>query len=111
MAMLNGAKVMEAHLAQRLGNGVDDRSGAVGGDLLTIGRVLLRHRILIAATTLVLTAMVGVAAVTLTPKYSATSYVMIEPGQTKIVDAVAAVMAGSAADAEAVESETRVLQS
>ena len=41
---------MDAYSAQRLGSGVDERSGAVGGDLLTIGRVLLRHKVLIAAT-------------------------------------------------------------
>lgn len=109
--MLNGANVMDARPAERLGNGVDDHSAALSGDLLSIGRVLLRHKIMIAATTLVLTMAAAAVTLSLTPRYSATAYVMIEPGQTKIVDAIAAVMAGSAADAEAVESETRVLQS
>jgi len=107
MTMVNGAEVMDA----RLGTRADDRNGALGADLLSIWQVLLRHKMLIALTTLVLTAIAAVATLSLTPTYSATSYVMIEPGQTKIVDAVAAVMAGSAADSEAVESETRVLQS
>jgi capsular exopolysaccharide synthesis family protein len=111
MAMLNGAEVMDPRLAERLGNGTDDRSNALGGELLAIGRGLLRHKVLIAVTTFVLTAIVAALTLSLTPKYSATSYVMIEPGQTQIVDAVAAVVAGSPADSEAIESETRVIQS
>src|SRR6185295_17564113 len=107
----NGTRVVDARLVERLDDGVGDRGGATGGDLLSIGGALLRHKTLIAATTLVLTAIVALITLSLTPKYSATSYIMVDPGQTKIVDAIEAVMAGSAADAEAVESETHVLQS
>jgi len=102
---------MDAGPADRPYNGVDDRSGTAAGDVLSIGRVLLRHKVLIAVTTLVLTTTAAAVTLSLTPKYSAIAYIMIEPGQTKIVDAIEAVMAGATADAQAVESETRVLQS
>jgi capsular exopolysaccharide synthesis family protein len=102
---------MDARPPERPYNGVDDRRAAAAGDLLSIGRALLRHKALIAVTTLLLTVTVAVVTLSLTPKYSAISYIMIEPGQTKIVDAIEAVMAGSTADAQAVEGETRVLQS
>ena len=107
----NGTRVVDARLVERLDDGVGDRGGAAGGDLLSIGRALLRHKTLIVATTLVLTTIAALFTLSLTPKYGATSYIMVDPGQTKIVDAIEAVMAGSAADAEAVESETHVLQS
>ncbi len=47
----------------------------------------------------------------LTPSFSTTSYIMIEPGNTEIVDAVSAVMVGGSADLETVEGEVRVLKS
>jgi exopolysaccharide transport family protein len=80
-------------------------------DLRAIGRVLWRRKTLIIATTLLMTMLVAAATMLLTPQYSASAYVMIEPGQTKVVEAIEAVVAGSSADSAAVESEARVLQS
>jgi len=80
-------------------------------DLLAVARVLWRRKGLIIGTVLALTAVVAVVTLLLTPKYSASAYIMIDPGQTKIVDAVEAVVAGAMADAATIESEARVLQS
>jgi len=66
---------------------------------------------LIICTTIVLTMIMTAIILQLTPSYSATSYIMIEDGNTEIVDAVAAVMVGGSADSETVESELRVLKS
>src|SRR5262245_40189461 len=92
-------------------NSADYQSGADEIDLLAIGRVLRRRTRLIIVTTFLLTVVAVVVIMALTPMYSATAYIMIDPGQTKIVDAIAAVVAGSSADAAQVESEARVLQS
>ena len=89
--------------------GRDDNANEL--DVLAIGRVLRRHVKLILGMTILAGVVVATIVEFLTPMYSATSYVMIDPGQTKIVDAIAAVMAGSGADTAAVESEARVLQS
>jgi exopolysaccharide transport family protein len=86
----------------------------VGTDDLDLGatlRVLWRRKWLIIGTTLVLTVICVVGTLLITPMYSSTAYIMIEPGQTKIVEAVEAVVAGSSADSATVESEARVLQS
>lgn len=80
-------------------------------NLLSIWRVLRRRKALIFGTTLVLTAILAATIFVLTPKFSATAYVMIDPGQTEIVEAIEAAAAGSSADAATVESEVRVLQS
>jgi uncharacterized protein involved in exopolysaccharide biosynthesis/Mrp family chromosome partitioning ATPase len=80
-------------------------------DFGAIGRLLLRRKLLIIVTTLLITILAIAATLTMTPQYSATAYVMIEPGQTQIVEAIEAVVAGSSADTAAVESQVRVLQS
>lgn len=79
-------------------------------DFSAIGRLLLRRKLLIIVTTLLITMLAAVATVFMTPQYSATAYVMIEPGQTRVVEAIEAVVAGSSADTAAVESQVRVLQ-
>ena len=86
-------------------------SGTEEFDLRAIGRVLWRRKVLIVVTTLATTMLVVAATMLLTPQYSASTYVMIEPGQTKVVEAIEAVVAGSSADSAAIESEARVLQS
>lgn len=86
-------------------------AGAEEFDLRGIGRVLWRRKGLIVGTILLATMIVAAATMFLSPKYSATVYIMIEPGQTMVVEAIEAVVAGSSADSAAVESEARVLQS
>ncbi len=88
-----------------------DTAGSEELDLRNIGRVLWRRKILIVATVLLTTMGVAAGTMFLSPKYSATAYVMIEPGQTMVVEAIEAVVAGSMADSAAIESEARVLQS
>ena len=80
-------------------------------DFGAIGRLLWRRKVLIAFTTIAITISAAVATLFMTPQYSATAYVMIEPGQTRVVEAIEAVVAGSSADTAAVESQMRVLQS
>jgi capsular exopolysaccharide synthesis family protein len=80
-------------------------------DINAVVRLLLRRKALIAGTTLLVTLLAAVVTLLVTPRYSATAYVLIEPGQTQIVEAIEAVVAGSSADTAAVESQLRVLQS
>lgn len=91
--------------------GIDYGVAADELDFRAIARLLWRRKGLITVTTLVLTTMAVVATLMITPKYSATAYVMVSPGQTKVVEAVEAVVAGSSADSAAVESEARILRS
>jgi capsular exopolysaccharide synthesis family protein len=88
-----------------------ERSDANEIDLFAISRVFWRHKVLIILTTVLLSAIAVGSVQVLTPLYSATAQVMIDPGQPKIADAVSAVLAGSSADALQVESEARALQS
>lgn len=88
-----------------------ERPGANEIDLFAIGGVLWRRKTLIVLTTVLLSAIAVGIVQFLTPQYSATAQVMIDPGQPKIADAVSAVLAGSSADALQVESEARVLKS
>ena len=80
-------------------------------DFPAVWRVLWRRKWLIFAVVFVLTAITAVTLMLLTPTYNAVGYVMVDPGQTKIVDAIEAVVSGSSADASAVQSEVQVLQS
>jgi len=80
-------------------------------DLGAIGRLLWRRKGLIVATTCLITILAVVVTLSMTPRYSATGYVMIEPGQTRVVEAIEAVVSGSTADTATVESQVRVLQS
>ncbi|MGH6928060.1 MAG: GumC family protein, partial [Dongiaceae bacterium] len=86
-------------------------AGSEEFDFGAIGRLLWRRKILIAVTTLAITMLAAVATFFMTPQYSATAYVMVEPGQVRVVEAIEAVVAGSSADTAAVESQIRVLQS
>jgi succinoglycan biosynthesis transport protein ExoP len=80
-------------------------------DLELIGRALWRRKVLIGSTVIVLMALGYVLLMFLTPTYNATAYLMIDPGQTKIVDAIEAVVQGNSADTAAVQSEVTVLYS
>ncbi|MGE0118029.1 MAG: GumC family protein [Dongiaceae bacterium] len=91
--------------------GMDRAAPAEELDLRAIARLLWRRKGLIVGTTLALTMLVVVATLMITPKYSATAYVMVNPGQTKVVEAIEAVVSGSSADSAAVESEARILRS
>jgi capsular exopolysaccharide synthesis family protein len=91
--------------------GYPPAAGTEEFDFSAIGRLLLRRKVLLVVTTLLITALAVAATLSMTPQYSATAYVMIEPGQTQIVEAIEAVVAGSSADTAAVESQVRVLQS
>jgi capsular exopolysaccharide synthesis family protein len=86
-------------------------AGSEEFDFSAIGRLLLRRKLLIIVTTLLITLCAAAATLFMTPQYSATAYVMIEPGQTRVVEAIEAVVAGSSADTAAVESQMRLLQS
>jgi uncharacterized protein involved in exopolysaccharide biosynthesis len=80
-------------------------------DTFPTTRVLWRRKTLIICTTIALTMIMTAIILQLTPSFSATSYIMIEDGNTEIVDAVEAVMVGGSADSATVESELRVLKS
>jgi polysaccharide biosynthesis transport protein len=80
-------------------------------DTFPTARMLWRRKTLIICVSIALTVVMAMIISQLTPTYSAKTYIMIEPGDTEIVDAVAAVMVGGSADAETIQSEVRALQS
>ncbi len=73
-------------------------------------RILRRRAGLLVGTVLLLTVLATLAVFQLTPRYTATTKVMIEPAREKVVD-IEAVVSGLAGDAQTIRSEIAVIQS
>lgn len=73
-------------------------------------RMLWRMRRVILGTIILITAAAAVISFQLTPKYSSTAQVMIEPRENKVLD-IQAVVAGLSADSETINSEVEILKS
>lgn len=79
-------------------------------DLREFGRKLARRKWTIATVALVFTALATLLVFQLTPRYTASAQVMIEPRQARVVD-VEAVLSGLSGERETIESELRVIRS
>src|SRR4051794_15428938 len=92
--------------------GYPEYSGAPAGgidikDLLGIAR---RRRSVILTTVLVVTSLAVLAGLLLTPKYTATALVMINPQQSKVLN-LQDVMSGLSTDASTIESQIKLIKS
>ena len=84
---------------------------AEGGlDVKDLLAILRRRRKVIISTILLVTALAILAGLQITPRYTATSLVMIDPRNSNVVD-VEAVMQGLGTDASTVESQIRIIGS
>ncbi len=79
-------------------------------DLLGFFRALRRHLNVIVGITLGLTALIMVAVLQLTPRYTAEALVLLDAQRTQVVD-VEAVMSGLSADSATVDSQVEVVAS
>ena len=79
-------------------------------DLVAVWRILRRRIGLIVGTIGVVTALMIIAVFQMTPLYSATAIVMIDPQQNKVVD-IEAVLSGLSPDSATVDSEVELLRS
>lgn len=79
-------------------------------DLKEILQKIWRRRRIIFGTVLTLTVLASLVTWQLTPIYTSTALVMIEPRQAKVVD-IAQVLSGLPADLETVNSEIQVIES
>ncbi|MGH6947348.1 MAG: GumC family protein [Kiloniellales bacterium] len=79
-------------------------------DIRELIRKLLRQKYVIIATTVAITAIAGLVIWNLTPRYSASAYVMLEPRTTQVVD-IQAVLSGLGASEEDIQTQIRVIQS
>ncbi|MCB9944465.1 MAG: polysaccharide biosynthesis tyrosine autokinase [Geminicoccaceae bacterium] len=81
-----------------------------GLDASELIAVIKRRRWAIVSTIVLLTTLSTLIGLQLTPRYTATALVMIDPRESKVVD-VEAVMQGMGADAASVETQIKVLGS
>lgn len=81
-----------------------------GIDIKDLLAILRRRRRVILSTVLVLTSVATLAGLQVTPKYTASALVMIDPRQSNVVD-MEAVIQGLGTDASTVESQIRVIGS
>ena len=81
-----------------------------GLDIKELLGILRRRRNVILATVLLLTSLAVLAGLQLTPKYTATALVMIDPRKSNVVD-VESVIQGLGTDASTVESQIRLINS
>ena len=81
-----------------------------GLDIKELLGILRRRRNVILATVLLLTSLAVLAGLQLTPKYTATALVMIDPRTSNVVD-VESVIQGLGTDASTVESQVRLISS
>ena len=88
----------------------DPGSGDAGLDVKDLLEILRRRKRLILATVLLLTTLAVLVGLQMTPKYTASALVMIDPRQSNVVD-VEAVIQGLGTDASTVESQIRVIGS
>lgn len=79
-------------------------------DLLGFFRSLRRHLNVIAGITVGLTALIMVAVLQLTPRYTAEALVLLDAQRTQVVD-IEAVMSGLSADSATVDSQVEVVGS
>lgn len=79
-------------------------------DIRELIRKLWRQKYVIIATMVVLTVLAALVIWNLTPRFSASAFVMIEPREAQVVD-IQAVLSGLPADAENIESQMQVIQS
>lgn len=89
------------------------RSAAFGGqelDLQQLLRTLWRRKMVIVSTVVLLTTLVTLVVLQLTPRYTATANVMLETRQNKVVD-IESVMSGMSADMTTVLGEVEVISS
>lgn len=73
-------------------------------------RTLWRRRWIIIGTVLLLTGIASIAVFQITPRYTATTRVMIDTREQNVID-IESVLSGGTADAPAIESEVAVLTS
>ena len=81
-----------------------------GLDIKDLLGILRRRKKVIISTVLLLTCLAVLVGLQLTPKYTATALVMIDPRKSNIVD-VELVIQGLGTDASTVESQIRVINS
>ncbi len=79
-------------------------------DLGELLRVLRRRKGIILGTIVTITALALLIIFQLTPRYTASSVVMIDPREVQVVD-VEAVLSGLSSDRETIESEIQVIRS
>lgn len=85
-------------------------SPEAGIDIKDLLAILRRRRWTIASTVLLLTTLAILAGLQITPKYTASALVMIDPRKSSVVD-VESVIQGLGTDASTVESQIRVISS
>ncbi len=81
-----------------------------GIDIQEYLRILWRRKTIILVTTAVIMALTIVFISFLTPRYTATSVVQINPRQTQVVD-FEAVLSGLPPDAETIQTEIAIIRS
>ncbi|MGF1607962.1 MAG: GumC family protein [Kiloniellales bacterium] len=79
-------------------------------DIRELIRKLWRQKYVIVATTVVITVLAALVIWNLTPRFTASAYVMIEPRESQVVD-IRAVLSGLPADASNIESQIQVIRS
>jgi capsular exopolysaccharide synthesis family protein len=94
--------------AQR--HALDPGNGDAGLDIKDLLGILYRRKRLILSTVLLLTTLALLAGLQITPRYTATAMVMIDPRKSNVVD-VASVVQGLGTDASTVESQIRLIGS
>lgn len=88
----------------------DPNDGDGGLDIKELLGILRRRKKVILATVLLVTCLAVLAGLQLTPKYTATALVMIDPRKSNVVD-VESVIQGLGTDASTVESQVRLISS
>ncbi|MGE3742349.1 MAG: GumC family protein, partial [Geminicoccaceae bacterium] len=88
----------------------DSTDGEAGLDIKELLAILRRRKKVILATVLLVTAVAVLVGLQLTPKYTATAMVMIDPRKSNVVD-VESVVQGFGTDASTVESQVRLISS
>jgi uncharacterized protein involved in exopolysaccharide biosynthesis len=89
---------------------VVDPAAESGLDIKDLLGILRRRKRVILSTVLLLTSLAVLVALQLTPRYTATAMVMIDPRKSNVVD-VESVIQGLGTDASTVESQIRLISS
>jgi exopolysaccharide transport family protein len=79
-------------------------------DIRELIRKLWRQKYVIIATTVVITVLAALVIWNITPRFTASAFVMIEPRESQVVN-IEAVLSGLPADAENIESQIQVIRS
>ena len=79
-------------------------------DLGELLRKLRRRKLAVLGTVVTVTTLAAIVVFQLTPRYTATTAVMIEPRETQVVD-IEAVMSGLPGDLATIQSEVEVIRS